>query len=84
MALTKTIASAFGLEAINAYHRVERVMLVTNDRMTFRLRSYATVDFPPFADRGFSCDYDLNGENPVRQAYLHLRTLDEFADAVDC
>lgn len=29
-------------------------------------------------------DYDINGENPIKQAYLHLKTLPEFADAVDC
>jgi hypothetical protein len=28
--------------------------------------------------------YDIDGENPVRQAYLHLKTLPEFAGATDC
>ena len=27
---------------------------------------------------------DLEGPNPIKQAYLHLKTLPEFADAVDC
>ena len=27
---------------------------------------------------------DLGGLNPIKQAYLHLKTLPEFADAVDC
>lgn len=27
---------------------------------------------------------NLSGENPIKQAYLHLKTLPEFADAVDC
>jgi len=27
---------------------------------------------------------DMNGPNIVKQAYLHLKTLPEFADAVDC
>jgi hypothetical protein len=27
---------------------------------------------------------DLNGPNLFKQAYLHLKTLPEFADAVDC
>jgi hypothetical protein len=27
--------------------------------------------------------YDLNGPNPIKQAYLYLKTLPEFADAVD-
>ena len=27
---------------------------------------------------------DLEGPNPIQQAYLHLKTLPEFADAIDC
>jgi hypothetical protein len=27
---------------------------------------------------------DLNGSNFIAQAYLHLKSLPEFADAVDC
>ena len=27
---------------------------------------------------------DLEGENFIKQAYLHLKTLPEFADAEDC
>lgn len=27
---------------------------------------------------------DMNGPNFIRQAYLHLKTLPEFANAVDC
>ena len=26
---------------------------------------------------------DLNGANPIKQAYLHLKTLDEFSSATD-
>ena len=29
-------------------------------------------------------NYDLSGENAIKQAYLHLKTLPEFADSVDC
>ena len=28
--------------------------------------------------------YVLDGPNPIKQAYLHLKTLPEFADAIDC
>lgn len=28
--------------------------------------------------------YDLNGENAIKQAYLHLKSLPEFVDATDC
>ena len=32
------------------------------------------VMFPP----------DMNGPNPIKQAYLHLKTLPEFSNATDC
>jgi hypothetical protein len=28
--------------------------------------------------------YDISGPNPIKQAYLHLKSLPEFADATDC
>jgi hypothetical protein len=28
--------------------------------------------------------YDINGDNPIKQAYQHLKTLPEFSDATDC
>lgn len=31
----------------------------------------------------YSSPYELQGENPIRQAYAYLKTLPEFADAVD-
>lgn len=32
----------------------------------------------------FSFLLDLEGPNPIKQAYLHLKSLPEFADATDC
>jgi hypothetical protein len=84
MALQKTITSKFGIDAVDAYHRVERVMLVAKNRLTFRVRVYANTNCPPVMDHGFQCEYDMAGDNPIRQAYLHLKTLPDLADAVDC
>ena len=28
--------------------------------------------------------YDISGDNPIKQAYEHLKTLPEFSDATDC
>lgn len=38
----------------------------------------------PFAWGAHSFAPALDGENFIRQAYLHLKTLPEFANAVDC
>jgi hypothetical protein len=32
----------------------------------------------------YKCPVNLDGENPMRQAYLYLKTLPEFAEATDC
>lgn len=37
-----------------------------------------------FSVLSFECAYDISGENPLAQAYAHLKTLPEFVDALDC
>jgi hypothetical protein len=82
MALSKTIQTPQGFTANNAYHRVEAIRL-TKHQVVFRVRSYVQTDNPAFADQAYECAYDLTGENPIRQAYLHLKTLPEWASAED-
>jgi len=84
MALNKTTTSSQGFEAINAYHRVEGLCLITNQKISFHVRTYKDKAFPAFANEGYSCAYDITGENPIKQAYLHLKTLPEFLNATDC
>jgi len=84
MAIKKTIITVYGLQAIDAYHRVEGVQLIGKDKVSFQLRAYADVDFAAVSDQSFECSYDLIGNNPIAQAYSYLKTLSEFADANDC
>lgn len=84
MALEKTTVTVFGLEAINAYHRAENVLIVGKDKIQFHVRSYAAQDKPFFAEEVITCDYDLDGKNPIKQAYEHLKSTDSFKDAKDC
>jgi len=84
MALKLTKQTSEGLTAIDAYHKIENVTLQNKNIIIFNVKSYANIDFPEFNTKQFSCDYNINGENPIKQAYLHLKTLPEFADAVDC
>jgi len=37
-----------------------------------------------FVARQYSFLIDLEGPNFIQQAYLHLKSLPEFADAIDC
>lgn len=84
MALKITVTTQQGITVNNAYHRVESVHLVEKTEIGFQLRSYALPDFPHFSDVEYSCAYDIGGQNPIAQAYAHLKTLPEFAGAVDC
>lgn len=84
MALSKTIETVYGFQALNAYHRVEAVSLISKEQISFHVRSYVASDKPFFAEQVLSCAYVLEGENPIKQAYKHLKTLPAFDGAVDC
>lgn len=85
MALQKTVTTPQGFEAIDAYHRVNGVSLFEKNKIRFSTQSYKNKDTSvAFAIEQHNCFYDLTGNNPIKQAYLHLKTLPEFADAIDC
>jgi hypothetical protein len=84
MALQLTVNTDSGFTAQDAYHRVSNVFLLDKENISFNLVSYKTPDLPAFKTVGYQCAYDLNGSNPIKQAYEHLKTLPEFAGAIDC
>lgn len=85
MAILKTVQTAFGIEIKDAHHRVENVALVAKNKMTFQVRSRVDATQQViFDETHFECSYDINGENPIAQAYAYLKTLEQFVDAVDC
>jgi len=86
MALKKTITILSGLVAQDAYHRVEGLQLEGKDIIAFRVRSYKNSDanLPSFQEAAFKCSYDLNGKNPIAQAYEYAKTQEEFLDSQDC
>jgi hypothetical protein len=85
MAIKKTTQTSFGIEVANAYHRVEGLRIIGKDQISFQVRSYKdNSGLPHFADAVASCAYALDGANPIEQAYEHLKTLPEFAGAIDC
>lgn len=83
MALQKTITTEAGLTATDAYHRVEGLRFVSKSEISFLVRSYASTDLPAFGEAVHACAYDIAGENPIKQAYEHLKTLPEFSGATD-
>jgi hypothetical protein len=82
MALLKSI-SFKGVLLNDAYHRVWRVDC-EKTKMSFGLSIHATAADEALTGATYSCAYDLNGANPIAQAYAHLKTLDEFAGALNC
>jgi len=98
MALKLTKTTVHGFVADGAYHRVENVRINQKQgyelegsssapvfMMNFSLRSYRQNDgSPSFAESEHSCVYELDAENPIAQAYKHLKKQDEFKDAEDC
>lgn len=83
MALAKTITTPFGIEITDAYHRVEDITISNKTEMNISLAIYADKTARPVSTRGFLAVYDIAGENPIKQAYEHLKTLPEFAGAAD-
>lgn len=84
MALKKTIQTPFGIEVVDAYHRVEAVRLQGKTQMQFNVYAYADSTKQFVVETLETAPYDLAGGNPIEQAYAHLKTLPEFSDAVDC
>lgn len=84
MAVKKTVNTQHGFVATDAYHRVEGTQ-VNKEKITFQIRSYKDdTGVPHFADVSLSCVYDIQGDNPIKQAYKYIKTLPEFANAEDC
>ena len=84
MALKKTVTTPYGFEVVGAYHRVEGVQLIGKSKICFQVRTSVDGVFPHFEDSSHECAFDINGVNPISQAYAHLKTLPAFADAADC
>lgn len=84
MALKKTAHLPTGIVVDNAYHRVLNIRIVDKNRFRFFLMSHVDAEKEAFTNQEFDAAYDMNGENPFKQAYEHLKTLPAFADATDC
>jgi len=84
MAIEKTVTTSYGIEVQDAYHRVEGLSIIGKDQIHFRVRSSVDGVLPHFSDVEYQCAYELDGQNPIKQAYKHLKTLSEFTNSMDC
>lgn len=83
MALTKTVTSPQGFEATSAYHRVDNVSLHGKNKISFSVNTSKDANSQMFNTTQHLCDYSLNGDNPIKQAYLYLKTLNEYSGSED-
>lgn len=84
MALKTNIETSEGVIVCDAYCRVEQIA-ITKTHVSFTLKSYVDPEkYKKFFGNSYVCDYDLTGENPIKQAYKYLKTLPKFANATDC
>jgi len=84
MALNKTVTTPQGFEASGAYHRVSFLRLDGKDKIVFIVSSSKDKTSSSFKDCNFETAYDLEGKNPIKQAYEYLKTTDQFLNAQDC
>lgn len=84
MALKMKVETPQGFVVEDAYHRVESATLLDKTRVGFNVSVYKDVKKEAFALNSYTCAYDINGNNPIAQAYEHLKTLSEFKGAQDC
>jgi hypothetical protein len=84
MALTQKVETPQGFVADSAYLAISHFETLNKVSMSFSLDFRKEKELDAFAAKSFKCDFDVIGDNPYRQAYLYLKTLPEFAGAVDC
>lgn len=84
MALQNNIELESGIVVEDAYTRVESVKLQNKTSMSFEAASYVGASkTTAFCRTGYLAPYDLTGDNPIKQAYLHLKTLPDYENAED-
>jgi hypothetical protein len=81
MALSKTTTFK-GITIADAYHRVWGVTL-TKDTISFGFGVHASADGEMIESTSHTCAYDIAGDNPIKQAYEHLKTLPDLVGAED-
>jgi hypothetical protein len=79
-----TLTTEYGIEINDVYVRVESVSLPNKKSLVFTTCFYAKQNFPPISSQQYSCLHVPDGDGVIKQAYLYLKTLPEFANSIDC
>lgn len=84
MALQKTMITPQGFTAVDAYITCENIRLLGKELIEFHINYCKEKGAISFNNEYRTGTYNLDGSNPIKQAYEHLKALPEFAGAVDC
>jgi hypothetical protein len=84
MALSLTIQQETGIKVQDAYIQVASALVHKNQTATACYLTFADTKKLPFNSMEVTYPYDLEGPNPIKQAYLYLKSLPEFEGAEDC
>ena len=84
MALKKDVVLENGIKVDAAYIKVGTVSVIVKTKISFCVFYSVDAEKSAFKESGFGCQYILDGQNPIKQAYEHLKTLPEFTGAIDC
>lgn len=87
MAISKTLElkNNFGEVSVfnNSYIKVKRI-LGGKESMTAEVGFFKAADGQELKSENYAFSPNLSGKNFIAQAYDHLKTLEEFADASNC
>lgn len=81
MALSKDTTFK-GLSVQGAYFKVTQAR-TTKDSLEYDVACMVNAQSTGLFSETKFCAYDINGNNPIKQAYDNLKSLPEFSDAED-
>ena len=82
MALQKTVVFK-GITVGGAYIKIQSFS-GSKDLLKFEVATHSRAGEQALTVASFEVPYSIDGANPIKHAYEHLKTLPEFAGAVDC
>lgn len=72
-----------GISISDAYFRVCSLEM-TKISMNFTVEICASKDNDAIIHKYYNCEYNIDGNNPIEQAYEHLKSLQEYDGCKDC
>jgi hypothetical protein len=72
-----------GLVVSGLYAKVSHISIQNKTTLVFSVEYFNDKTKDSLMLNSYNSSYNIEGDNPIKQAYTHLKTLPEFADAVD-